>query len=738
MSNVSQSSDAATIRINLSHHTDKFIEGTCNLIISKKVNFIFGKNGTGKTTVANEIHTQLSDSYDVRVFKDFDGVVENERLNAVALGTTNVAIQKQIDIVDNEIKEIKRQTEQPENRKVENLYTNAVKTKEALDSQENKISAFFTNAAGQIKRQSNPQIAKTTYNRNNFEEDISKANLLSDNDIMVYRNTIKADEMADVGKIAFPNIDLPNYLESINNILQSSVNQPQDIPELQGNPEKQNFARQGMKIHKQKVGEVCSFCGNKISDERWKILVNYFNDEVKKLEKCIDDEIVKIESELDVIKNFALIKESNFYDQFRQDIETLNLQIKTKKNEHKEFLTNLRSALEEKRRNIFLKSELLKITIPSNFDDTGKTYNVLIESHNEWSRNLKVEQEKAKGALRYHEIQKLLDEFKYDDKNIECTKLKAANDEAQKALNAKRNILQTKQEERNNLISQTKDEEKIALKINDLLKNMGVISFSLKLVDNDVENQKGQYRIKGHDDTIRPITNLSKGEKNIIAFLYFMFSLESVDDDIRLKSKIIVLDDPMTSNDDTMQYLMIGEIQKLYRGLKDGDFLIVLTHNCHFYLNVRPDTSKVDYDKEGNKTTFYDRYGVYHFFSDGKRTTIKSITNGKYDFKTSYETLWKELIFLYETPDASPDLMLSPCRKICETYKNFTKIDVMLFYGNNINAKKLFDVNQHSIDDFEADANGRTKDEIKRILYSLFEQNNAEKHIKSYWKEVNQ
>lgn len=261
---------------------------------------------------------------------------------------------------------------------------------------------------------------------------------------------------------------------------------------------------------------------------------------------------------------------------------------------------------------------------------------------------------------------------------------------------------------------------------------MGAVSFSLKLIVNDDEKQKGQYQIEGHDGKIRPIIKLSKGEKNIIAFLYFIFSLESVDNNS--KPKIIVLDDPMTSNDDTMQYLMISEIQKLYRGLKEGNIFILLTHNCHFYLNVRPNTTYT-YKENNKEISFYDKYGVYHLFSDGKRTTIKVISKGKQDFKTSYETLWKELVFLHDAEDASPELMLSPCRKICETYMNFTKKGIEPFYGDNMNAKKLFDVNQHSIDDFEAEANGKTKNEIKSILYNLFIENGAQDHMNSYWRE---
>ena len=721
----------AAIKISLSHHPDKFSPSSQELAMTKKVNFIFGKNGTGKTTISDEILSQLSTDYDVCVFKDFDGVVENDRLNAVALGTTNVKIQKEIDIVDEKIVHIEKQINQPDDQTVENLFTKAAKAKEAYGKQENKINTFFTDSARKIKNISNPQIAKTSYDKTSFQDDIAKANSLHEGNIAAHKNTIKADKKADAADIHFPNIDLSSCLKSANEILQSSIAQTQDIPELTGKTDKQNFARQGMSIHEQKSGEICAFCGNEITNERWQLLGNYFNDEVKKIESRITSGIAKICSELDAIKEIKEIKKDGFYDKFEQDIKNLNLQIIAKRNEYKEFLGSLQTALEEKKSNLFVKSTPLEIVMPANFKDIEKECKGLVESHNKLSLNLKTEQEKAKDALRYHEVKKILDDFKYDEENISLATLKAASDEAQKELRHKRTELQLKQDARKALILQTKDEGKIAEKINKLLSSMGVVSFSLKLVEDDDENQKGQYQIKSYDNSIRPIIKLSKGEKNIIAFLYFIFSLESVDS--KSKPKIIVLDDPMTSNDDTMQYLMIGEIQKLYRGLKEGNYFILLTHNCHFYLNVRPNTG-ITYKENGKEISFYDKYGVHHLFSDGKRTTIKGISKGKQDFKTSYETLWKELVFLHDAEDAAPDLMLSPCRKICETYMNFTKKGIEKFYGNNINAKKLFDVNQHSIDDFEADANGKTKDEIKNILHNLFKDNGAEDHMNSYWR----
>lgn len=43
----------------------------------------------------------------------------------------------------------------------------------------------------------------------------------------------------------------------------------------------------------------------------------------------------------------------------------------------------------------------------------------------------------------------------------------------------------------------------------------------------------------------------------------------------------------MNSNDDTMQYMIIDELQCLMKNIHSDDKMIILTHNNHFYLNVK-------------------------------------------------------------------------------------------------------------------------------------------------------
>jgi wobble nucleotide-excising tRNase len=726
------------LKINLSAFTERFAENSREFSISKKVNFVFGKNGTGKSTIAKTIKEQFSDDYTVCVFDGFEDIVgENHRLDAIALGTENAEIQRQIDAVEKEIKAIKKETEQPQD-KTENLFTKSERANREFETQNKKIEKFYTDSARTITQNCN---LGRNYNTNNFQNDLQQQpQLLSDDEINKHKATIKAEQKVEVGKAAFPVIDLDTFLKSTNEVLIAKVTQQQVIDELQNNTDKQNFAKEGLRIHKHEKGEKCAFCGNEISEKRWVLLGSYFNDEVKKLEIRIDDAISKIISEISKLDSIKDINKSDFYDKFAEQIKLINSQIKNIKSETKTFLESLKSALEAKKKNLFSSSDELQLTVPQDFSAIKTDCDTIVDESNVFSQNLKSEQSKAKDALRLHEVKKALDNFKYDVENSKLVTLKTAKDQAAQVLSEKTKELETKKTEKNELIAKTKDESKLAIEINKLLKNMGVLSFSLELVKDEDEQQKGQYKIKGHNGSIRPIDELSKGEKNIIAFLYFILSLSQAGENN--KQKIIVLDDPMTSNDDTMQYLMTEQTRKLYGKIKSNEHFLLLTHNLHFYLNVRPyyneaeenkiaDRNKKQADVSNKEKTFYEKNGYFVLKNDGTHTTIQLISNHDSDFKTSYAALWEDLKFLYEND--KPISMLNNCRRIIETYMKFNNVE-QKFYKESEFVKKLFDVNSHSIDDQDNELNGKTREEIKNMLYELFENNGAKEHFNSYFK----
>lgn len=88
---------------------DLFIRN--KIIFDKKVNFIFGKNGCGKSTITKLVKDQCN-NYDVRIFQGFESVIsENNTLDTVILGEENAQINQEISKKENQIEGIRKDIE---------------------------------------------------------------------------------------------------------------------------------------------------------------------------------------------------------------------------------------------------------------------------------------------------------------------------------------------------------------------------------------------------------------------------------------------------------------------------------------------------------------------------------------------------------------------------------------------------------------------------------------------------
>lgn len=289
------------------------------------------------------------------------------------------------------------------------------------------------------------------------------------------------------------------------------------------------------------------------------------------------------------------------------------------------------------------------------------------------------------------------------------------NEDQPETIHYLNNQLKEKDKEKALLVSQTENTEVLANRVNSILQNAGKKDIQLTLQEVDGLEY---YLIKDNENNIRNLNHVSTGEKNIIIFLYFIEALAVRESD---KPRIIIFDDPMSSNDDTMQYLMITELQKLYRNMSDKfnpneDICVILTHNVHFYLNLQtPQRSRY------RKNNFY-------WLDNGSFVKISSESE---DIRTHYDLLWLELKSLYENDLINS--MLNSMRRIIETYLKFTKRHPDDFYKNLEDQRKYFNVNSHSIDDFSAEYIGKNKEELLASFKYLFEKNGAIDHFESYW-----
>ena len=101
------------------------------LEFDKRITFIFGKNGTGKSTLTEELKNLSAAEYEVSTFQGFLNLIdENKRLNAVVLGEENATISRQIEakkieIIEknSEVEAIMENLQKPEDDSISNFWT---------------------------------------------------------------------------------------------------------------------------------------------------------------------------------------------------------------------------------------------------------------------------------------------------------------------------------------------------------------------------------------------------------------------------------------------------------------------------------------------------------------------------------------------------------------------------------------------------------------------------------------
>ncbi len=498
---------------------------------------------------------------------------------------------------------------------------------------------------------------------------------------------------------------------------------------MKDDSKKWRFAKDGLDIHKR--GEVCAFCGHPIEDSVFAELEAYFSaDEVKAFEKEIEDKIREVKALRDKIDKMA-IDDDNFYPQFQSKIGELRVRFSEEKSKVLSFLKTCADALEKKKGNLFKPSDLLKDGIEMNFANIIKEYNEAVKENN--AIDVSRKRDEAVKTLKLDKVWEFCEKWHHE---VEVEKLKGFlkdKTDAENAFGAKKDEKKEKEEEKNDILEEirelrakTEDVSILAQHINGKLR--GYFSFVLEYVG-DREEKDGCYKIKSETASggYRNVTTLSAGEKNIIAFLYFLEKLKEADYKGTRENKIIVFDDPMNSNDDAMQYVMTEELRRLCRERKD-DRVVIMTHNGHFYINLLYDWEHNERMKDKVK-----RMHLRRLSSDGAEFNV--IEKAEDDIKTCYQGLWLDLCSIYECQEASSRLLLNPMRRIIETYVKFEGISKKDFYDRApAGLKKLLDVNQHGLDDLEYEVGCKDKGTLMQLFKEAFENNGAEAHFACYWK----
>jgi wobble nucleotide-excising tRNase len=208
--------------------------------------------------------------------------------------------------------------------------------------------------------------------------------------------------------------------------------------------------------------------------------------------------------------------------------------------------------------------------------------------------------------------------------------------------------------------------------INDLLRDSGFQGFTLR----EKRGQQNVYEVIRQNGTVAD--NLSEGERNFIAFLYFYHLVRGSHDDADVsKDKIVVIDDPVSSMDSSVLFIVSTLVREMvgvcfnnaeYRENErevQGDYIkqiFILTHNVYFHREITY-----------NQTS---RFHCVSFFVVNKASNQSSVRlcvrdsqrvpTEKENFnpvQNSYAALWGE----YSEVDTTIPLM-NVIRRILEYY----------------------------------------------------------------------
>ncbi|WP_143540093.1 AAA family ATPase [Rhodovulum sulfidophilum] len=192
--------------------------------------------------------------------------------------------------------------------------------------------------------------------------------------------------------------------------------------------------------------------------------------------------------------------------------------------------------------------------------------------------------------------------------------------------------------------------------INKLLGSFGFTNFHL------VESSaSGFYEVKRADGSDAKRT-LSEGEKSFITFLYFYhlvggsFSASGGTND-----KVVVFDDPVSSLDADILFIVCNLIKAVVSEMRSGTSAIkqvfILTHNIYFHKEVTFEKRRRDADKK-DKTFWVVR-------KTSQRSMLMEFSENP--IKSSYELLWREV----RQKPPSDTTIQNVTRRILEHYFKF-------------------------------------------------------------------
>ncbi|WP_171016828.1 AAA family ATPase [Pseudalkalibacillus caeni] len=614
-----------------------------NLTDLKKINFIYGANGSGKTTISNFLfdpdhvrynHSSLNWKNHIPV----NILVYNKAFRDKNFGKGNIdGVFTLGEATKEEIKHIEKQQNE-----LGELKNKLVKKKETLDKQIEQEEQFgldfrekvwkgiYKKYEKDFKEAFSGVMRKEAFMKKIIEEfQSNNAKHLSYDELKNRSKTIfgKVPETLSI----IQQIDFKRILEiESNNIWIKKIIGKSDIEigKFIQNLNLNDWVNEGRNFIQD---DTCPFCQqNTITSNFKKQLEDYFDESFTNhtnLVKSYKEEYNRLAVNLINFLQQIETKEKNNPDS-KLDIETFTSYLKTLTSQ---FTTN-----KEKQNNknkepsriielISVKDQLesiQKIIIDAN--DRIKKHNDIVANYAVERNNLTKEIWKYIIGENNGDIEDFIKKSNGLQNGIDSLR-KQFQDLRKQYIDLEREIKTATQ----NMTSIQPSIDQINLTLN----SFGFENFQI----DSSETENNQYQIRRKDGSLAEST-LSEGEVTFITFLYFLqLAKGSTDQDSITDERILVIDDPISSLDSNVLFIVSSLLKEIIKSIKkdEGNIkqLMLLTHNVYFHKEV----SFIDGRTKECGDTYY-----WILRKNNNVSTLQKFET-KNPIQNSYELLWQEL-----------------------------------------------------------------------------------------------
>lgn len=560
----------------------------------KKVNLLYGLNGTGKSTFSEFLYDQIGARFSqcsIEGLEENDTVLvynqkfvqdtfyEPEGIHGIfTLSKGNADAQKVIDTTSAEVKKLTEQKRKIEEKKTKNEQKHLGEIEE-YKKQVWKIKTEYTGGDRVLEfcldglKGNKDTLFKHIISLEKPEGELDYSVDDLKKEAQQLQGEAQSRQLLSKVLINVEDIEQSELLSKV--IVGNKNSSVASLIETLGNSD---WVNTGIKyVHIDGEKGVCPFCQQKTITQNFLEQINaYFDESYNRDKSQIEQMISRYDAEIKKATDFFnAIKDDSFLEKNKAEIESLSANLIS-------VLEHNLNTLREKAKTPSIQVSLQPINeIIESINSIIKNANNEITLYNQRIADIKGSKSKIRDSfwcLMRKEYNSVIELYAANEKAYE-----------QSVKNAQKE-LQTKTSEINTNTALIEENRKKTVNIDEAVENIKNGLIDIGITDFTIEKyseEEALYRLKREDLDEDVFKTLSEGEKMVISFLYFieLCKGESTAEKASNK-KIVVIDDPISS----LSHIYVFNIGRLIHNeflrTKKYDQLFILTHSLYFFYEL--------------------------------------------------------------------------------------------------------------------------------------------------------